>query len=544
MGAPSLLPSADELRLDAIVAEPDRITVVVRATAASACCPRCGGVSWRIHSHYHRRVADLPWEGIAVRLHLHARRFFCLTPTCGQRTFAERVPKTVARYGRRTTRLTAALDALAFALGGEPGARVADALGMRISPDTLLRLIHRTALPERPAPRILGIDDWAFRRGHRYGTILIDLERHRVVDLLDARSADAVAAWLRAHPGVEIVSRDRAHAYAEGIRAGAPDALQVADRFHLLKNIVEALQHVLERQHRQLPAAAAAATPSAAEPAAERSAGAADDRGAAQPVHLTRAQRASAERRERRHDRYLAVQRLHARGGSLRGITRALGVARNTMRRWLRAGHFPECAVRARRRCLVDRFVPHLECRWREGCRNATALWRELRARGFRGGVGTVRAWATALRRQERSASTAERRRWTAARPPSPRHAAWLLVRPVADLAAEEQRFVAALRARSPLIARVADLVGRFFQLLRERDRAALPAWLAQARVTGLHSFADGVARDRAAVEAAVAQPWSNGQVEGHVNRLKAIKRQMYGRAGFELLRRRVLHSA
>jgi len=175
-----------------------------------------------VHSHYQRTVADLPWGGHTVRLHLHVRKFFCRQPTCSRRVFTERLPHLVHPYARRTARLDSLLSLLAFALGGEPGARLVGRLGMTTSPATLLRLMRRATVPEQPTPRVLGVDDWAFRKGHRYGTILVDLEQEPVVE------------WLKAHPGVEIVSRDRAPAYAEAARKGAPHAVQVADRWHLI----------------------------------------------------------------------------------------------------------------------------------------------------------------------------------------------------------------------------------------------------------------------------------------------------------------------
>jgi transposase len=230
-------------------------------TNTSAICPLCNQPSARRHSTYCRRLADLPWQGRTVELHLRVSRFRCATASCPRRIFAEPVPAAAAPRKRRTIRLAEIQRGIALARGGEGGCRLTSLLGMPVSGDTLLRLIRAVPIQEAPAPRVVGIDDWAWRRGRRYGTIIVDLEReNRPVDLLPDRQAETVAAWLKAHPGVQIAVRDRAGAYAEGVRAGAPEAIQVADRWHLLRNLGDALAGILDHHHRAISAAAKATT--------------------------------------------------------------------------------------------------------------------------------------------------------------------------------------------------------------------------------------------------------------------------------------------
>lgn len=487
-----------------------------------------------MHSTYLRRLDDLPWQGRPVEVRVRVRRFRCANVACRRRIFAERLSSVAAPRTRGTRRLRDAQRRIGLALGGEPGARLACALAMPVSGDTLLRLICSAGTPVPPAPlvRVLGIDDWAWRRGHRYGTILCDLERGRVVDLLPDREAESVAAWLKAHPGVEIVARDRAGAYADGIRSGAPAAVQVADRWHLLRNLGDAVRGVFDQHHREVRRAA--------RDAAERLAPTSPPVQARPP---TRAEQRSLDKLAARQARYEEAARLHAAGLPIRRIASLLGHERKTIRHWLRAGCAPSWRKPPRPR-LLDPYRPYLEQRWREGVRNAALLWRELRDQGFRGGSSMIRHWAS--RRRDAEPGAAALAPSAPARPagktPSSRRAARLMTADTATLTDAEQRFVSTLAAQSPDIAGAADLARRFAALVRDRRGSDdLKAGLAQAERSPLRAFAKGLRQDLPAVHAALSLPWSTSPVEGQINRLKMLKRQMYGRAGFGLLQRRLL---
>lgn len=530
MGHKGLLPDTSEVALELLqTTGTGGIVMVLRTTRRQVCCPHCGVGSRRVHSRYLRQIADLPWEGIAVTIRLRTRKFFCATDECPMRIFTEPLPSTVGRYARRTHRAAAALDWITLSLGGNAGARLAQRLGLFVAGSTLLRQVRRRIKPQAMTPRVLGIDDWAWRKGHRYGTILCDLERHRVIDLLPDRETESVERWLRTHPGTEIISRDRASAYAEAARKAAPAAVQVADRWHLLRNLSEALRQTLEPHHRMLTLAAQTANRSQAcihdQPRR-------DERTS---LTCTQAVHAKQQNRERRLARYESVMELAQSGVAKKQIARQLGLDRRTVRRWIGANTFPERKP-VHRRSSVDVHAAYLDLRWQQGCHNASQLWRELHQHGFIGQANLVRNWI-----RHRHGPRSDRREHTAKPAPrvSPRQTAWLLLTEPGPALP----YLDELYRQSPQLAHTARAAREFARLVRQRDAAAWPAWLRLAKATWLANFATHLLRDQDAVLAALHLPWSNGQVEGQVHRLKLLKRQMYGRAGFDLLRLRVLNA-
>src|SRR5712692_5530523 len=256
-----LLPDATLLHMEACEVDDTAAQIILRvqSTQISAPCPLCATPARRIHSDYGRTLADLPWAQYRVRLQLRVRKWFCRNRACQRRIFTERLPTVAAPWARRTLRLAQRLVALGMALGGKAGVHLGHAWDLAVSRNTLLRGLRRQPAPSFPPPRVLGVDDFALRKRHTYGTILVDLERHQPVALLPERTAEPVAQWLREHPGVEVIARDRSSASAEGARHGAPGATQVADRFHVLQNLAEALTQVFTTHGTALDAVNAAA---------------------------------------------------------------------------------------------------------------------------------------------------------------------------------------------------------------------------------------------------------------------------------------------
>lgn len=540
MSLSSLFPHLAGLRLEHVTLDGGTVTLHLAASARCARCPVCTRRSKRVQSVYHRTVADLPIAGRQLILRLRVRRFRCGARRCSRVIFAERFPKLVAAYGRRSRGQWEALEAIAFALGGSAGARLATRLGSPISRATLLRLLRTADVPAQPAPRVLGVDDWAFRKGHRYGTILVDLERRRIVGLLEDRKAETLAPWLKQYPGIEIISRDRASAYAEAARNGAPQAVQVADRWHLLQNLVEALERCLLRFRSALKLAAGTGDsmlgplPSSSE------------------INLVpwqqRAEAASQQKRASKVERYEQMRTLRAAGFTILDIAQIVGATRRTVYRYLALGGPPERQQpqRSGRRVLAP-YETYLQQRWAEGCRNRSRLFREIRLLGYQHSARTVSLFLKRLEQYPPAASAAMSSSPTVTRVPSARHVACLLLWRKDRLPEDERDYLRRLCDHEPMIALAYELAQEFAEMARERTGQGFDAWLTRATTSGiteLDRFARGLTDDRAAVEAGLTLEWSNGQTEGQVNKLKLLKRQMYGRANFDLLRQRALRAS
>ena len=471
------------------------------------------------------------------------RRLRCGRPGCAHRIFAERLPVAAGPYAQRTARLGNLQHHIGLALGGKAGARLVERIGTPVSGATLLRLVRReAATTSAAAPRVLGVDDWAWKRGQRYGTVLVDLERRAVVDLLPDREADSLAAWLQAYPGVEVIARDRGAGYADGGRRGAPDAVQVADRWHLLENCSAA---VLEAVKQNMPGLRAAAQPISSAPAVAAAAvvPTADPDA---PPPMTSAQRLQWQCWQRRVQVHGEAMRLHQQGVPVRHIARDLVLSRNTVRRWV-WGEQPE--LHRPRMHSLDPWRAVLERRWAEGCRNGARLWRDLRDVGLKGGMRVVTEWATRQRlaEPERQVGPVPASATQHSRPPvayPARRVARMLTADLEVLADPDRAFVELLLRLSPALAAVRDLAQRFGALVLAPATDALTPWLTDAENSELRGFAAGLRQDEQAVRRALTLPWSSGQVEAQVTRLKLIKRQGYGRAKLDLLRARLVRAA
>ncbi len=542
-----LLPDATTLSLAACYVDTTaaHITLLVRSTQTSVPCPLCATPARRIHSRYTRTLADLPWADYRVRLQLRVRKWFCRNRSCRRRIFTERLPAVAAPWARRTLRLAQRFVDLGMALGGKAGGRLSQRWGLAVSRNTLLRLLRRQPAPSFPTPTVLGVDDFALRKRHTSGTILVDLERRQPVALLPERTAETVAQWLREHPGVEVMARDRASAYAEGARQGASEATQVADRFHLLQNLREALDQVFTTHHHALDAVNEAVCQQPI-PLPDGTVAVPVPPPATPPL----VQQQAAQRAARRHALYDEVWALHRQGWLTTAIAAQVGRSCRTIERYLRLPTWP---VRQHRshygRSVLNPSKDSILARWKAGCHTAIQLFRELQPRGYTGSSRRVAAYVSRIRQAQGVPPRRQGRRQTlpvvaepASQPLTPRRATWLVLRREAQRTEAEAQQLTLLRAQQAEVAEAVDLATDFATLVRQRQPAQLDPWLERATASALEAmqrFANGLRDDYAAVKAGVTLPWSTGPVEGHINRLKMVKRQMFGRAHLDLLSRR-----
>ena len=570
------LPLPEGMIIGQVEIAPTQLTVEVISTQLCARCPGCGTLSDSVHCQYQRTVHDVPCGGRKVVLRLRVRKFVCRAPACPRKVFTERLPELVQPWARVSNRLLEELKAIGLAASAEVSERLAPRLGMQVKAPTLLRYLR--TIPDAPKTEVtrLGIDDFALKRADTYGTILVDLQTRRPLDLLPDRTAEAVKPWLAGHPEIQLVSRDRASAFADAVSQVLPHATQVADRYHLIQNLREHLQHLLDHKRSSLPVVEDTAVNGAqtsAKAKADSSAdlapnAKADVGGLPSEQHegqagtetelsrLTAADRYKQISRDKRLSRFEEVMALHRQGCGQRAIARQFGLSRNTVKRYIRSPGFPERAAGSGLRPTgtnkLDPFLPYLREQWDAGLHNSARLFALVKERGYAGCQSGLRKqlaeWRTAL----------PPRRWPGPPPKprlfvpkgqrrlSPRSASFLMILPPEKLTAKQQRQIEHICQASADLHSIYCLSQEFLTIFKERQADSLHEWLQRVKtlhVAELTSFANGIYRDYAAVYAACSRPESNGVTEGHVNRLKFLKRQMFGRARLDLLRLKVLHA-
>jgi transposase len=485
--------------------------IAIRGTASIGRCPTCGSACSRVHSQYRRRLVDLPAAGVQIALILRTRRFFCDAESCARRIFAERF-EAVEPRARRTSRLDDVVHCLAIALGGRPAASLSRRLNVVVSNDTLLRMVRRRGPRTFPPPSIIGIDDWAWRRNHRYGTLICDLERRATIALLPDREPATAEAWLALRSQICVVARDRGGGYAVAAQRALPHAIQVADRWHLMENASSAFLDAVRKSMRQIRTAMGASV--------------------IDPSLLTFAEKLQYEGYLRRQETNAAILSLSKQGVAIKEIVRRTGYSRGLIRKILRGQRSDVFRVR---KSSLEPYLPWLDEQWEAGCRNGAALWRALRERGFRGCLGVVSEWSARRKRAEKADLTA------LGRAPSARTVARLLTVGRERLSKAETITVAAIESSVAILVEAREIIFEFQDIIRRKALAELDTWLPRARASLVAAFANGVSKDKDAVAAAIALPWSNGQTEGQICKLKLVKRQMYGRGNLDLLQARVI---
>lgn len=522
------------------------MVVLVSGKKAKQVCPACGHESGAVHSTYLRKLRDLPVQGRSLRVHAVARRWRCLNRECRRVTFCESFEGLAKRHAQRTERMSGTMEHYVLTVGSNAAAHLLKLTGVEVSGRTLLRVVdHGEA--DTPTPRVVGVDDFALRKGRTYGTVLVDLEKGKPIGILPGRNKEPLQGWLKDRPGIEIVARDRASAYADAATEGAPQAIQVADRFHLVKNVTEALKEVVDRQTWALPEPAPLPVSDfVVELAPEPKPVSAPQ----PPKRMNRAERRKAAAAGRLQRRYEEVHRLRRSGMSVQQIREATGMHCRTIKKYLGSSEVPKRAAARPRPNPAEPFADYLQERWENGCHNAQALYAELVQQGFTGSLPALRRFLQPWRAECPPKQPKERLRTQRQKPalrPTWKEARTAILCLAEHLKESQRLLLQELLALHPSLKLAHGLVQQFRDLVRNQDPSALDNWFAVAAESGLAPFerlARTLTADRAAVLAGITLPWSTGPVEGQITRVKLIKRIGYGRASLPLLRARVLYSA
>ena len=507
METPQFFPLGEGLELTQMERHEDQLVLHVTATSPSALCPLCQQPATRLHSRYRRMVKDLPCAGQQVQLILYVRKFFCETAHCVRKVFSERLLHLVAPWAQMTTRLDEALQTIGLATCGRLGARLAARLGIMASWMTIVRRIMALPTPQAEHVECLGLDDFAFRRGRTFGTVVVDLDAHQIIDLLPDRQAKTAAAWMATHPEITHVSRDRGMEYVSAATTGAPQAIQVADRFHVCQNLSEAVQRLLARVLTEMKATSQQAegerSTQKKEPVVVQEWRPDPGKQVAQTI---------ATRRTERDARYQQAVLLREQGCSSEEIACQFGVNARTVRRWFERGVAPDTRPRRKQQSDFDPYAPYVLKRWQNGERNGTRLWEEIAAQGYPGSQRMVYRFLKTLKKTEvkLTEETPQVIHYTSTA------AVYLFMRHPDNLDEGKHMDLAALCQAHPDLETAYCLTQDFLQMLRKREGERLDTWLTNVQESGLPEltrFAHGVELDKAAVQAGLTLPINNDHV-------------------------------
>ncbi len=519
-----------------------KITIEIEACQIYSVCPKCKSKCYRFHSHYTRKLMDLPILGCTVYLVVACRKLFCDNPQCERKIFTERFDRLIFPYARCTERLKAAMEAVAFATNARTGGKLSTKLGMPMSHDFLLDAIKNTNIEIRSNFQVIGVDDFAFRKGNRYGTIVYDHIEHKPIDLLADRSCDTLEKWLREHPGTKIVTRDRSKTYAKAINDACPDAVQIADRFHLLKNLLDVLKEFIKiiftlrikvpaepTKHIEIPK---------------------DIQELPKQQKLPQNKKRQAEAREKKKILVCQVKEFHQKGIPIREIARQMRLSRRTVKRYVQLDE-EKAATYCRGKCYskLDSYRSFIVSEAIYLGKKAANVFRSIIQMGYKGADSTVRYYIRKLRSEYPTNEKLEIKDMLLVTSPEQWikrsdliHCLWAYEH---QLKADEKIILAKVLEQSSMTKTIYGLVQKFRQIINTRNVEELNIWIKQAQeseIPQIVSFAQGLESDKEEVQNALLYPYSNGPVEGNINRLKMIKRLMYGRAKLPLLKKRVLY--
>ncbi len=535
------------LKIQKINYSDDIIRIYASIKSRRSKCPLCRRYSKRVHDYYFRTITDLPVFENKTKILLRTRKFRCGNPRCSQKVFSEQTPD-IIRYSRRTKRATRILETFAIELTGRLGSILSEQLHITVSSSTITRIAYGQQLPIISQPRVLGVDDWAYRKGVSYGTILIDMETSKPIELLPSRDGQVLRDWLSKYNDVKIVTRDRASSYAAAINDVCPNAVQIADRFHLLMNLSDALDAYFKSISKRIRSLITTKTNELLELPEKESLNISEKVTEDQPV-LT-AQESIEAKVDQRMDTFLKVKELQEKGTPIKRIATDLKMSRNTVKSYFNQESLSP--IKSSTSTNIEVFTDLIVARLNENGYKLIGIFREIKELGYTGGR-TQGCYHIKRIKEHHEIETLgckeiARPKIPYIKPLSSRKLAKYIGFSLKDITDHHERYyLQTLLDNMPELKMVRKLV-QIFKSMVARKKGNIKRWIefvirSKRKLAGLKTFARGMLRDISAVENGINMPWSNGAVEGHVNRIKSIKRQMYGRASFELLRKKVILS-
>ena len=515
------------------------LLIETSSSLSASICPACGCASNRRHSKYIRTLVDLPTSGYDVKVLILSGKYFCDNVHCCRKIFTERFKQEISPYYRRFNRCKELLSNFALELGGNKGAAISRFARLPVSASTILRIIKRQQLPvPKVTSGIIGIDDWAFKKGNTYGTIIVDLLQNKVIDLLADRESATICQWLKEHPEVEVISRDRGGPYSKGAQEGAPQAIQVADRFHLLMNLGDASKKMFQSMGKELKELFTLFhnADKLIEPISTTEELKLQEDDTEIMATVTETINTNIELQLR----FNKVKELFSQGYSIKAISRCLQMQRVTIRKYIGMDSLPK--KKGSRSTNFESFQLFLLQESNKG-KLYTELYAAILKEGFNGKYTQFCSNMNELLKNHKMIPASRKIDPVAMRTWSPKKLSIIIQKDKNDLNIEDRKFMELLCDKHPIIKETEQFIQRFKKLFQTKEEGTLTKWLEDVAnsKSAIKRFAKGIQSDFQAVNNAVVTPYSNGQVEGQVNRLKNIKRRMYGRAGFELLRRMVI---
>lgn len=534
------------LKLQEIDYSGDLIRIYASIKSHRSKCPLCGRYSKRVHDYYYRTITDLPVFQNKTVILLRTRKFICGSKNCHRKVFSEQTPD-IIRYSRRTGRVSRILETFAIELTGRLGSILTEQLHISVSSSTITRIAHGRQLMEITQPRVLGVDDWAYRKGVSYGTILIDMETSRPIELLPSRDGQVLKDWLLKYNDVRIITRDRASSYALAINEACPNAVQVADRFHLLMNLSDALDTYFKSVSGKIRSLIASKSK---EFLNLQDNGKVKEFKDISPQEIQIAQPSEECRVDQRLEIFNKVKELQVKEIPVLRISKDLGINRKTVQAYfLQETLAPRTHPKSSN---IELFTDHIVARLSIDGYIVNDIIKEITGFGYNGSRSQAYNNINSIKKKHgiktSGFSQIQCTRIPFVKPLSSRKLAKHIGSHLTDITDHNDRHYLQTLLDNIIELRIVRKLVQIFKEMLARGLGNIRRWIdfiirSKRKLSGLKTFARGMLRDIEAVENGINMHWSNGAVEGHVNRIKSIKRQMYDRASFELLRKKVILS-